>query len=92
MYRDCYRDCGSDFHLMPTGSFPDCSNVHGVYDLGGNVWEAVQTGDHNSHFRGGAYNCGDPALAHTCSYDGWAAGTFPNRRGFRCCADGDHPQ
>ena len=34
---------------------------------------------------------GDPGLAHTCSYDGLAAGTFPATRGFRCCADGDPP-
>ncbi len=89
VYPDCYWDCESDYHVLPTASFPDCANRFGVYDLSGNVWEAVAGDDGADHFRGGAFNCGDPALAHTCAYDGVAAGPFPSARGFRCCADGE---
>jgi len=88
VYPDCYWDCESDYRVLPTGSFPNCTNTFGVYDLSGNVWEAVLTDDGADHFRGGAFNCGDPALAHTCAYDGVAAGPFPSARGFRCCSDG----
>ena len=89
VYPDCYRDCDSDYRILPTGSFPDCTNGFGIFDLSGNLWEAVQGDDGADHFRGGAYNCGDPGLAHTCAYDGVAAGPFPDARGFRCCADGE---
>ncbi len=89
VYQDCYRDCDSDYQLAPTGSFAGCSNGLGVLDMSGNVWEAVASSDGADHFRGGAYNCGDPGLAHSCSYDGVVAGTFPTVRGFRCCAEGE---
>ncbi len=89
VYHDCYRDCAHDEHIMPTGSLPSCVSDFGPFDLSGNVWEAVQSNDGVDHFRGGAYDCGDPKLAHSCSYDGIAAGTFPNTRGFRCCAGGE---
>jgi formylglycine-generating enzyme required for sulfatase activity len=89
VYQDCYRDCDADYQLSPTGAFPACDNGLGVMDLSGNTWEAVVSSDGVDHFRGGAYNCGDPGLAHRCSYDGVAAGTFPSVRGFRCCADGE---
>jgi len=89
VYPDCYRECESDFHVLPTGSMAGCVSEFGVHDLSGNVWEAVQFDDGADHFRGGAFDCGDPALAHTCAYDGVAAGSFPVSRGFRCCADGD---
>ena len=89
VYPDCYWDCESDYTVLPTASFAGCVNRFGVYDLSGNVWEAVQGEDGADHFRGGAFNCGDPALAHTCAYDGVAAGPFPSARGFRCCAVGE---
>jgi len=89
IYPDCYRECDSDYHVMATGSFDGCTNAFGVFDLSGNVWEAVLLDDGADHFRGGAYDCGDPGLAHQCGYDGVAAGSFPNARGFRCCADGE---
>ena len=89
VYKDCYKDCPFDHHLMPAGSFPDCTNEFGVFDLSGNTWEVVLAADNADHFHGGAFDCGDPTLAHTCSYDGTAAGTFPATRGFRCCTDGE---
>jgi len=89
VYPQCHVDCPSDYKVMPTGSFPGCVSWFIAYDLSGNVWEAVQSDDGTDHFRGGAFNCGDPALAHKCGYDGLAAGSFPTARGFRCCSDGD---
>jgi hypothetical protein len=91
IYQFCYMDCPHDEQIMPTGSFPGCVNEFGVYDLGGNTWEAVSATDGADHFRGGAFDCGDPGLAHKCDYDGIAAGPFPTTRGFRCCADGETP-
>jgi formylglycine-generating enzyme required for sulfatase activity len=89
VYPQCYRDCPFENLIMPTGSFPDCTNEFGIFDLSGNTWEAVESTDGADHFRGGAHDCGDPALAQRCDYDGVAAGTFPATRGFRCCADGE---
>lgn len=81
----CYRECGASFHLMPTGSFPDCKNGYGVYDMNGNLWEHVLDGS-DKNVRGGAYNCSDSAKLHQCSYipGNWA----PAARGFRCCSAG----
>lgn len=89
VYQWCYQDCDHNHQIMPTGSFPGCTNEFGIFDLSGNTWEAVSATDGSDHFRGGAFDCGDPGLAHKCEYDGVAAGTFPATRGFRCCADGD---
>ncbi len=80
--------CGAAFHVMPTGSFPRCTNVHGVFDLNGNVWELVDTIDGFEHFRGGAYNCSDSVMLHRCDYD---AVWNPSGKGFRCCADREEP-
>jgi len=89
IYPDCYWDCDSDFQVLPTGAMTDCVSEFGVHDLSGNVWEAVDVADGAEHFRGGAFDCGDPALAHSCAYDGVVAGSFPTVRGFRCCAAGE---
>jgi formylglycine-generating enzyme required for sulfatase activity len=76
--------CGAAFQLKPTGSFPDCINEWGVFDINGNVWELVDHGDGIDHFRGGAYNCGDSEALHRCDHDAtWG----PSARGFRCCKD-----
>jgi len=74
----------SSFHLMPTGSFPECTNEFGVFDMNGNVWEHVAGGD-GTDVRGGAYNCSDSAAFHKCSYvpGSWT----PAALGFRCCRD-----
>jgi len=69
------------FHLMPTGSFPNCTNEWGVLDMNGNLWEHTANGD-DSTVRGGAFNCSDSAFLHRCQYvPGWV----PSARGFRCC-------
>ncbi len=83
-YPHCYPACGADFHVVPTGSFSECTNEWGLLDVNGNVWEAVEAGDGLEHFRGGAYNCGDSEALHRCDYD---ATWNPSARGFRCCKD-----
>jgi sulfatase modifying factor 1 len=89
VYPHCRQECSTDFHVEPTGSFPACTNVFGVYDINGNVWEVVSTEDGVNHFRGGAYNCSDSEKLHKCAYDGAENGGFPSAKGFRCCADGE---
>jgi len=71
-------------HLMPTGSFEDCTNEYGTFDLSGNVWEIDS--DMPQWVHGGAYNCRDSALLHMCSYNQDLAGGMTV--GFRCCSDG----
>jgi len=74
----------SNFHLTPTGSFPNCVNSWGVFDMNGNLWEHVAQGD-TTTVRGGAFNCGDSLTLHRCDYiPGWT----PSALGFRCCSDG----
>ncbi len=70
------------FHPTPTGSFPQCTNEWGVYDLNGNLWEHVAGGS-DMTVRGGAYNCNDSASLHRCDYvpGNWV----PSALGFRCC-------
>jgi formylglycine-generating enzyme len=83
-FAHCWSQCGASFHVMPTGSFPDCHDPAGVFDVNGNVWELTDTTDGLEHFRGGAYNCSDSEALHRCDYDAtWG----PAARGFRCCAD-----
>jgi formylglycine-generating enzyme required for sulfatase activity len=71
-----------NFHLVPTGSFPDCTNEWGVFDMNGNLWEHVAGGS-DMRVRGGAHNCSDSAALHRCDYvpGNWS----PSARGFRCC-------
>ena len=75
--------CGAAFHVVPTGSFPDCLSPYGAYDINGNVWEMVDTGTEESWYKGGAYNCGDSETLHRCD------GLYQNisAKGFRCCKD-----
>ena len=80
---------GNDFHLSPTGTFPKCTNSYGVYDMNGNIWEHVLGGSGKT-VRGGAYNCGDSAAFHKCSYipQRWT----PSALGFRCCLSKTAPE
>jgi hypothetical protein len=83
-YAHCFLDCGAAQRPLPTGSFAGCVSADGAYDVNGNVWELVDAGDGQPHYRGGAYNCIDSERLHACGYD---AGTSVSARGFRCCAD-----
>ena len=73
-------------HLAPTGSFPDCTNTFGVFDINGNLWEQVLDGD-LENVRGGAYNCSNSAKLHQCDFipQTWV----PSAIGFRCCKTPD---
>ncbi len=75
--------CGAAFRHMPTGSFPQCVNEYGIFDLNGNVWELVDSGNGESWFRGGAYNCGDSEYLHQCQLKFQASSI--SAKGFRCC-------
>ena len=83
-YPHCYNDCGASFKKMPTGSFPNCTNAYGVFDMNGNLWEHVLGGSEKT-VRGGAFNCKDSKTLHECTYvPGWV----PSALGFRCCSAG----
>ncbi|MBN2358250.1 MAG: SUMF1/EgtB/PvdO family nonheme iron enzyme [Deltaproteobacteria bacterium] len=92
-YPHCYNEpstteiggpCGSYPQYMPTGSFPSCTNSHGIFDINGNVWEIVDTSDGLEHFRGGAYNCINSVELHKCTHD---ETRYVTAKGFRCCKD-----
>jgi len=72
------------FHITPTGSFENCTNGWGVYDMNGNLWEHTANGSART-VRGGAFNCVDSQGNHRCSYvpQTWS----PLSMGFRCCVD-----
>ncbi|MFH1131001.1 MAG: SUMF1/EgtB/PvdO family nonheme iron enzyme [Pseudomonadota bacterium] len=76
--------CGSNMHVTATGSYANCTNSLGVFDMNGNVWEVVEAGDGLDHFRGGAYNCIDSETLHRCDFD---ITSGISARGFRCCAN-----
>ena len=88
---NCGYRCGDGFdsitcfHVMPTGSFPDCVSQGGSQDVNGNVWEIVKT-QTGYKTKGGAFNCGGASERLACSYDaGWEA----LYAGFRCCKSRD---
>ncbi len=74
------------FRVMPTGSFPACTNGLGTFDMTGNVWEVVpSTADPRGfEVRGGAYNCAGAEARLTCTFN---AGWVQLFAGFRCCLD-----
>lgn len=76
-------DC---FRVMPTGSFPECTNELGTFDVTGNVWEVVPSTVDPRGFevRGGAYNCAGAEARLQCTFN---AGWDQLFAGFRCCLD-----
>ncbi len=76
-------DC---FHVTPTGSFPDCTNSLGTFDITGNVWEIVPSEVDSRGFevRGGAYNCAGAEERLQCTFNAQWNKLFA---GFRCCLD-----
>jgi sulfatase modifying factor 1 len=72
------------FHLVPTGTFAQCTNTYGTFDLNGNAWEAVSSATDARGFevRGGAFNCASASQRLQCSYN---AGWSDLYAGFRCC-------
>lgn len=72
--------------LAPTGSFAECTNAYGVYDMVGNLHE--WTAEERGTFRGGYYldthingdGCNYRTIAHPPTYHDYSTG-------FRCCAD-----
>jgi len=79
-------NCGytySCYTEVPTGSFENCMNSAGAYDINGNVWEITDTGS-GYMTRGGAFNCAGAVDRLACTFNaGWTA-LFA---GFRCCKD-----
>lgn len=78
--------CHVCFHVMPTGAFSRCTNALGLYDVNGNVWEAVPvptTEDSRGYqVRGGAFNCGSPSARFQCTFNATWTALYA---GFRCC-------
>ena len=76
------------FRMMPTGSFPDCVNEYGAFDINGNLWEIIPVStDIDSRgfmIRGGAFNCAGASARLQCTYN---AGWTSLYAGFRCCKD-----
>jgi len=86
---DTGANCGyvhDSFHLMPTGSFPMCTNELRTFDMTGNVWEVVPSKVDVRGFevRGGAFNCAGAIDRLTCTFNATWAQLFA---GFRCCLD-----
>ena len=73
------------FRLVPTGTFPECTNEYGLFDINGNVWEIVTFDEAPGYqARGGAYNCAGAADRLRCRFDqDWDSKIV----GFRCCKD-----
>ena len=82
----CRSTCGAYFRIVPTAAFADCLDEYGAYDVNGNVWELVDMGDEQAHYKGGAFNCGDSERLHACSY---TASNGVSAKGLRCCKDLD---
>ncbi len=86
------ENCGYQyycFYITPTGSFPDCTNAYGLFDVNGNVWEITLSNEPRGYeVRGGAFNCGSPSVRLQCAFN---ASWNDLYAGFRCCKDRDVP-
>ncbi len=71
--------------IRETGSFSECTNAYGVYDMVGNLDEAVSPSSSSALFKGSAFmrkndaNCDASNSAHGSTYTDYSFG-------FRCCA------
>ncbi len=77
--------------VAPTGSFADCTNGFGVFDMVGNLHEWVMSA--TGTFRGGYFQ--DTKInGEGCSYrtTAHAPGYHDYSTGFRCCADRTPPR
>lgn len=75
------------FHIMPTGSFQNCTNEYGLYDVNGNVWEVVPADTPRGYeVRGGAFNCAYPSVRFRCDFNATWDSLYA---GFRCCKDAE---
>lgn len=72
------------FHVVPTGTFPQCTNEYGTFDITGNVWEVVPSSSDSRGYevRGGAFNCASASARLRCAFN---AGWNELYAGFRCC-------
>ncbi|MBN2492978.1 MAG: SUMF1/EgtB/PvdO family nonheme iron enzyme [Deltaproteobacteria bacterium] len=78
-------NCGytfESFHDVPCGTFPDCTNSYGVFDLAGNAWEIVETSAGGYQVRGGAFNCAGARERLKCTFNATWSALYA---GFRCC-------
>ncbi len=79
--------CHVCFHVVPTGSFPNCTRDD-LFDVNGNVWEVVPVDTtvdaRGFQVRGGAFNCGAPSARFQCGFN---AAWNDLYAGFRCCKD-----
>jgi len=90
--KNCGYNCGYDlsavqcFTILPSGSIPECKNEFEVFDINGNIWEAVLSGTDSRGFevRGGAFNCAEAEDRLRCSFNASWESLYA---GFRCCRD-----
>ncbi len=70
--------------VYPSGSFPNCRNSFGIFDMVGNVWEWVEgkKGDYPLMY-GGAYGYDEQADCNLSSQG--SIGSKSGEVGFRCC-------
>ncbi len=85
-----YCGTGSSYNvcweITPTGTFINCTNGFGTFDINGNLWEIVTSSSAASGYqiRGGAINCAAPATRLQCTFAATWTDLFA---GFRCCRD-----